>query len=97
MILPGVELWTRLLAGFSLWEKDTTVCLGSNTLPVYFLHGDKDRLVPEECTHRNVAACTAPYKMLIVPGAGHTECFLKGRTSALAMLDEFLKEYFFRT
>ena len=95
LLLPGAELWSRLCAGFSLWEKDTEVCLKTNTRPVLFLHGDPDGLVPTECTRRNVQACTAPHEVLYIPGAGHTECFLKGRTEALAALDGFLERYFF--
>lgn len=94
-LLPGVELWTRLLAGFSLWEKDTSVCLKNNSLPVFFTHGDADRLVPEECTHRNAAACASPHEVLILPGAGHTECYLKAREQVFAALDTFLDRYFF--
>ena len=94
-LLPGVELWARLLAHFSLWEKDTTVCLRKNRLPVFFTHGDADNLVPEECTHRNDAACPSPHEVLIIPGAGHTECYLKARDRVLAALDAFLGKYFF--
>lgn len=95
LLQPGTELWARLLAGFSLYEKDTTVSLQKNNLPVFFLHGDPDGLVPTECTHRNVKACTALHEVLYIPGAGHTECFLKARTQALSALDAFLGKYFF--
>lgn len=94
-LLPGAELWARLLAGFSLWEKDTAVCLKSNTLPVFFTHGDADRLVPEECTHRNDKACPSPHEVLIIPGAGHTECRFKAREQVFSALDAFLEKYFF--
>lgn len=95
LLLPGAELWARLLAGFSLYEKDTTAYLKNNRRPVFFLHGDPDGLVPTECTQRNVRACAAPHEVLYIPGAGHTECFLKGREEALERLDAFLKKYFF--
>ena len=95
LLLPGAELWARALAGFSLHAKDTTECLKTNRLPVFFLHGEPDGLVPTECTRRNVKACTAPHEVLYIPGAGHTECFLKGREEALRALDTFLDTYFF--
>ena len=95
LLLPGAELWARLLAGFSLYAKDTTVCLKTNKRPIFFLHGDPDGLVPTECTRRNAEACTAPHTVLYIPGAGHTECFLKGREEALCRLNAFLAQYFF--
>lgn len=95
VLLPGAELCARLLAGFSLWEKDTTECLKTNTLPIFFTHGDADRLVPEECTHRNDKACPSPHEVLIIPGAGHTECRFKAREQVFSALDAFLEKYFF--
>ena len=92
-LLPGVELWARLLAGFSLWERSTEKALRTNTRPVLFLHGDPDGLVPTGCTKRNAAVCRAEHRVLYIPGAGHTECFLKGRPEALSALDAFLQEW----
>lgn len=40
-------------------------------VPVLLIHGTEDWLVPVEMTYQNYMACTAPKRLLIVPGAGH--------------------------
>jgi fermentation-respiration switch protein FrsA (DUF1100 family) len=41
--------------------------------PVFFIHGDKDEIVPEEMSKELYAKAGDPKKLWIVPGAGHLE------------------------
>lgn len=45
-------------------------------VPVLFVHGTDDKFVPTEMTYENYEACSAPKKMVIVPGAGHGLSYL---------------------
>lgn len=49
----------------------TLQAMQTGTTPVLFIHGTDDRLVPVTMTYQNYRACTAPKKLLIVPGADH--------------------------
>jgi len=40
-------------------------------IPVLFVHGTDDHFVPVEMTYKNYTACSAPKRLLIVPGAEH--------------------------
>lgn len=40
-------------------------------VPVLFIHGTDDHFVPIEMTYENYKACTAPKRLLVVPGAEH--------------------------
>ncbi len=40
-------------------------------VPVLFIHGSDDKFVPVEMTYQNYKACSAPKRLLIVPGAEH--------------------------
>src|SRR6185312_341964 len=42
--------------------------------PVFFIHGDRDTIVPVEMSRRLFAAAREPKALWIVPGAGHLEC-----------------------
>lgn len=95
LLMPGVELFARLLAGFSLYEKDTEEIVKTTSLPILFMHGEPDGLVPTDCTRRNERAYQGPHDFLILPGAGHTACFLHSREKAFAALDAFLGKYFY--
>lgn len=45
-------------------------------VPVIFVHGTDDKFVPVEMTYENYKACTAPKRLLIVPGAEHGMSYL---------------------
>ena len=49
----------------------TEDALRESRIPVLFIHGTSDRLVPVEMTYKNYIACRAPKELLIVPGADH--------------------------
>lgn len=42
-------------------------------VPVLFIHGDADKLIPLEMMERLYAACAAPKEKFIVAGAGHAD------------------------
>lgn len=45
-------------------------------VPVLFVHGAADRLVPVDMTYESYLACAAPRQLLIVPGADHGMSYL---------------------
>lgn len=54
----------------------TTEALQGCKIPVLFIHGTDDRLVPIEMTYENYKACASGKKLLVVPGAGHGMSYL---------------------
>ncbi len=52
-------------------EHSTVDALKDNKIPVLFAHGTDDPFVPVEMTYENYKACTAPKRLVIVPGAAH--------------------------
>lgn len=44
-------------------------------VPVLFIHGTEDRLVPVTMSYENYRACAAEKRLFVVPGAGHGESF----------------------
>ena len=69
-------IFTRLIAGFSLTEKDSRRTLANNTLPILLIHGTADDFVPCYMTRQSFAACSGPKEMLLVQGADHGVSFL---------------------
>ncbi len=45
-------------------------------VPVLFIHGTDDKFVPIRMTYENYKACTAPKRLLVVPGAEHGMSYL---------------------
>ena len=93
LFLPGVELFCRLLGGFSLKERTAPEALANSSLPVFFAHGEADELVPPENTLKNRAACAGPTELLLVPGADHGMSYLVDHAGYCRALDDFLETY----
>ncbi len=85
-------LFTRLIAGFGLNEKDTRKSLAGSRLPVFMVHGVDDGFVPCDMTRQGYAACTGKKKILLVEGADHGVSFLVDRQRYTEMIREFLRE-----
>ena len=69
-------LFTRLIAGFSLTQKDSRKTLADSKLPILLIHGTADDFVPCDMTRQSYAACSGPKEMLLVQGADHGVSFL---------------------
>ncbi len=52
-------------------EYSSTEAMKACHVPVLFIHGTADRLVPVEMTYENYMACAAKKHLLVVPGADH--------------------------
>lgn len=62
-------------------------------LPVLFLGGARDELVPPQQFARLVAACPAPLKRThLVADGGHNDTFLKGGHDYYKAMNSFFKE-----
>ena len=77
----GIPIWAtdifaKLIAGFSLSQKDTRKTLAKNTIPILMIHGKSDTFVPCVMTQEGYDACTGPKELLLVEGAGHGVSFL---------------------
>lgn len=71
-------------------EYSTIDAMKSNRVPVLFIHGTDDKLVPVEMTYKNYLACTAKRELLIVPGADHAvSCFTDPDRYRTALRDFF--------
>ena len=87
-----IEFWCRILAGYSLWGYSTEQALARCRLPVLFVHGKRDGLVPWEMTQRSFEACASEKALLYVEDAGHGESFLADRPACEAALRTFFEK-----
>lgn len=86
------ELFARVFAGFSLWEKDSRKTLAKNCLPILMIHGMDDGFVPCEMTKQAFSVCTGPKQLLLVEGAEHGLSILIDRVTYLAAVTKFLRD-----
>ena len=88
----AADLFARVFAGFSFYEKDTRKILASSRLPVLMIHGEADSFVPCEMTRQGYAACAGKKTLLTVPEAEHGMSFLAGGYQYTAAVLDFLKD-----
>lgn len=92
-IINILGMYTFLFAGFRLKECSTVDALKDNKIPVLFLHGGSDRLVPWSMAKQNYDADAGPKKLVIVENAGHSMSYLTERKLCEKELMEFLNKH----
>lgn len=86
-----MNLWSRMLVGVSLDAYCAPEAMKSCRLPVLFVHGKADSLVPWEMTRENYDACQSEKTLLLVEEADHGESFLVDRAACEKAMRAFLK------
>ena len=90
-VLWLINLWCRMLAGVSLGAYSAPEAMGHCGIPVLFVHGKADSLVPWEMTRKNYDACQSEKTLLLVEKADHGESFLVDRVACETAMAAFLK------
>ncbi len=88
----AAELYARLFAGFSLYERDSCQILKKNRLPIIMVHGTGDDFVPCSMTQAAYETCTGDKQLLLAEGAGHGLSFVKEPEKYKNMILAFLQK-----
>ncbi len=86
----AADLFARVFAGFSLYEKNTCRSLAKSRLPILMVHGTQDTYVPCEMTKKTYAQCTGNKQLLLVEGATHGVSFLYDKKRYTGAIIDFL-------
>ena len=90
-MLPLMDLWTRALAHFSLYETDTKKAVAKTQLPLLLVHGTGDTFVPHECTLRNAEVYTGKRNVVLVENAPHGFSYVIETARCQETLRDFLQ------
>lgn len=93
ILLPGIDLWCRILGGFGLGQCSGEEALSKNSRPVLFIHGQADELVPHDHSIKNRAACKGPTTLFSVPGADHGMSYLLDTEGYAKAADKFIRSH----
>ena len=91
--LWAADLFARVLAGFSFYERDTRKSLQNSRLPVMLVHGTGDDFVPCYMTEQSYQACTSEKEIFLVENAGHGTSYLYDTTGYRKRVMTFLRKY----
>lgn len=80
--------------GYSLRHASVTRQLGSNHLPVLFLHGRKDQFIPVKETATLMEATAGEKQLKIFDGADHLQAKVMNTDEYWQTISDFIKKYF---
>ena len=72
-VMPLANIVCKLKTGVKISDAAPIDAIDKINVPVLFIHGDADKLIPIEMMERLYDACTAPKEKFIVAGAGHAD------------------------
>lgn len=101
--LPGTKLLLNCVneinkrkAGYDIKTIQPIESIKNAKVPMLFVHGSGDTFVPFFMVHELYEAYGGPYKdLLVIEGAGHARCSVKGWDEYEKKLDEFLNKFVF--
>lgn len=91
-IIPISNILLKLLAHYSLKEKEAYKSIKNYKNNLLIIHGDKDHFVPTRDAYKIFDNATCHKKILIVPGASHAKSYLKDSKLYEQTIKEFLDE-----
>lgn len=74
-MLPIVNCFSILLAGYSFKKANPLECVKKAKVPILFIHGEKDHFVPCRMVHELYEACASQKDLLVVKDALHAKSY----------------------
>ena len=91
-LVPISNILLKLIAHYSLKEKEAYRSIKNYKNNLLIIHGGKDRFVPTSDAYKIFDNATCHKKILIVPGASHAKSYLKDSKLYEQTFKEFLDE-----
>ena len=87
----SINRYCRRKLGTNLKEYSALVALHSATLPVLFIHGRGDHLIPADMTRTAYEVCSTDKELWLADGAGHAESYLMHPGEYMEKLEAFVE------
>ena len=92
-ILNVTNMVTKLKAGYSLKEASALECVKKATVPILYIHGDKDKFVPYSMMDKLYDATISPKEKLTIDGGEHANSDLVSPFLYWLTVEDFLNQY----
>ena len=92
-ILNVTNMVTKLKAGYSLKEASALESVKKATVPILFIHGDKDKFVPYSMMDKLYDATSSPKEKLTIDGGEHANSDLVSPFLYWLTVEDFLNQY----
>lgn len=92
-LIQSTSLLTKIRAGYSFEEASALEQVKKTSLPIFFIHGEKDTFVPVEMVYELYEAANGDKELYIVPGAEHGNAYDADPETYEEKVEEFLNHY----
>jgi fermentation-respiration switch protein FrsA (DUF1100 family) len=93
-LIKGVDLANKINHGFSFNDIEPIEAVKNARVPMFFVHGKDDNLVPSFMAEKLYESCCNPDKdILLVDGADHAQAHVNGKDEYEQKLDEFIAKF----
>lgn len=89
---PLIKLSARIFGKFNLEETSAIEEIQKTNLPIIFIHGESDKLVPHYMSEEMYKLCPTRKKLVSIKNAGHGVAYLIDPNTYLTELDNFFKD-----
>lgn len=91
-VMPLANIVCKFKTGVKISDAAPIDVIDKINVPVLFIHGDADKLIPLEMMERLYNACAAPKEKFIVAGAGHADAKPTNPTAYFDKVFAFLND-----
>lgn len=92
-LIGAVNAVNKRRLGFDFMKLNPVESVKNTDLPIMFIHGDRDGLVPCFMAYELYESCSSEIKeLLVVEGADHAQSFMIARDIYESRMDEFLNK-----
>lgn len=93
LVISSTEVVTFIKNGYFLGLASSVKQLSNNKLPILFIHGDKDEVVPLKMLDKLYNSTTSFKEKLIIEDAGHTQAAITDPVLYWGTIEKFIERY----
>lgn len=90
IIYPFIKLSAKIFGDFNLEEYSPLESVKHTNIPIIFIHGSEDELVPCEMSKKLYESCNSRKKLVTIENAGHGVCYIVDKDRYIKELYDFL-------
>lgn len=91
--LEGIGLYMKIFAGYGLEDSSSLVACKEAKVPMMFIHGNADEVVPVEMAYACYEACTTEKELVIIEGCAHARAHYHAREQYMEAFTRFVNKY----
>lgn len=92
-VLYSSSMMSSFRVGYDFKEASSLHQVAHSQTPILFIHGDQDTFVRPDMVHTLYDSASCEKKLLIIPGAGHNESYLKDPDTYFNTAFNFIGNY----